>query len=375
MPRGLPPWPLNLPAQTTLQEVLHEPHAFARDKIILALIDSPYADHQRWAKNMATCSCTARFYVDPDQGQVRPWLARCRHRLCPFCGRRRARQVSRQVLDLLKLMSEPRLIVLTVKHRHVPLRQQLRDLRRWFAKLRRTPAWKHAVAGGVYTLEITRNEDTGQWHPHLNIIYDGLYLPQKLLRHHWHAITGGSEIVWITQVRDRPNAANEISKYVGKPQHVSQLPPHAIREYAQAVNGCRFVQTFGNTWNKKVEDKDTMPPLPANAYQVSLPHIMHLCRCGHSTPLRLAAAIADRWPSYAPYIYHQMPQLAPDPTPIQRQLAALARVRGRPPPGGPPPGGKPPDQKLDLHLFMTFTRFKGEAEAGLYDGSDPWQSF
>jgi len=364
-----PVWPINLVQQTTLQEVLHEPHSDARDKIILSLNDSPYPTHKRWAAAMATCSCTLRFYVDRTQGKVAPWLARCRHRLCPLCGRRRSRQVSSQILDLLNLMAEPRIIVLTVKSASTPLADQLRDLRLWFAKLRRQPFWKAAVAGGVYTIEITRNEETGLWHPHVNIIFDGRYLPQKLLQFHWHQITGHSEIVWIQQVYDRPNAANEIAKYVGKVQHVSQLPPTAIREYASATSGMRFVQTFGNTWNKRVKDQDVEPPIPRDEYSVTLAHIMHVAACGHAAALHLAITIADRFPSYSSYIYHQMPQLQPEPTRVEAQLAALARLRGVAAPvrAGPRP---PPDHdKLDMHLFAAFNRFRLEAEAGVYEAS------
>jgi len=364
-----PVWPINLVEQTTLQEVLHEPYADPRDKIILSLIESPYPTHQRWAQSMATCCCTARFYIDRREGKVTPWLCRCRHRLCPLCGRRRARQVSAQVLTILQLMACPRMIVLTVKANTKPLREQCRDLRQWFAKLRRQPFWKHAVAGGVYTHEITRNEETGLWHPHINIIYDGFYLPHKQLQFHWHQITGHSEIVWIQQVYDRPNAAHEISKYVGKPQHVSQLPPHAIREYASATCGMRFVQTFGHTWNKRVKDQDTNEPIPRDEYSVTLPHIMHVAACGHAAALHLAVTIADRFPSYSPYIYHLMPQLQPEPTRVEAQLAALARLRGVAAPVRAGPRAPPDHEKLDMHLFAAFNRFRLEAEAGVYEAS------
>jgi len=361
--------PLTVPQQTTLQEVLHEPYDAPRMKIILALDESPYPTHRTWAYRMATCCNTARFYVDRTDGKVTPWLARCRHRLCPLCGRRRSRHVSAQILDLLKLMAHPRMIVLTVKSNPKPLRDQLRDLRRWFSQLRRRPFWKAAVHGGVYTLEITRNEETALWHPHVNIIYDGTYLPHKQLQFHWHQVTGHSEIVWIAEVHDRPNAAREISKYIGKPQHVSQLPPRAIREYATATSGMRFVQTFGNVWNKQVRDRDTEKPLPRDEYSITLARIMHVARCGHPAALRLAAAIADRFPTYASYIYHQMPQLQPEPEKHKLQLAALARIRGRAPPPPAIPAAKKPDADLDIHLFSAFNRFRLEAESGAYEDS------
>src|SRR5260370_35334988 len=35
-----------------------------------------------------------------------------------------------------------------------------------FAKLRESQLWKDEVSGGSYSLEVTYNRETGEWHPH-----------------------------------------------------------------------------------------------------------------------------------------------------------------------------------------------------------------
>lgn len=358
------------PGQTSLQDALHEPHQAARDRIIAAFYANPRKSFQRWARRLSGCASNARFYVDPDQGKVRPWLNRCRHRVCPFCATSRSAHVAHQLEELLSKMKRPRAIILTVKSTDRPLDEQLRSLRHHFARLRRHKPWLERVKGGAYTVEITINKDTGLWHPHLHIIYDGLFMPFKLLQRLWHEITGHSAIVWIQDITARYQAAAELAKYIGKVQGIDRMNDEQLRTYARAVSGTRMVQTFGSVHGSQVKDQQPEPADCPNQYQVSIARLMHLAKRGAPTPANLLILIAERWRVFRGYIFHAMPQLEPQPTKHDRQARARARILGRPPPHHKPDSTPPDTEKLDARIFLTFTRYRKEDDAGAYAAFD-----
>ncbi len=350
------------PSQTGLQEVLHAPHATARTKIYRALDASYHSHHRRWASRIASCGTAAAFFVDPDTGKVHPWISRCHHRLCPFCARARSAKVAAQIHNLLLPMARPSHLVLTLKSSDSPLETQLRDLQRYFAKLRRTPLWRHSVVGGVAVKEMTYNPDTAQWHPHIHAVLDAKYMPQKLLRRLWHEITGTAEVVWISAVTDRPNVARELAKYIGKPQHLATLDPQRIRDYATAIHLNRLVATFGNCYGRKVADQDIKDHNAPDTYRVSLAGLVHDAKNGDVTSQRLALLISKRWPVFAPYILHTFPQLDPEESKAQRTAAMLRMLKlPRPPPTRPKPQSEDLEQ-LDSEIFLQFCRLRHEHE-------------
>lgn len=359
--------------QTALQDCLHEPHQAHRDRIIDTLTNTFYPHLQRSARRLASCSSTARLYVDPDSGSVHPWLNRCKHKLCPFCARARSAQVADQLTTLLRSMQHPRLMILTVKSTTRPLNDQLLSLRRSFARLRRQPAWRDRVAGGAYTLEVTINKRTGLWHPHLHIVYDGEYFPFKLLQRLWHDVTGHSNIVWVSNIKDLPGVARELAKYIGKVQHIDNLTDRQIVQYAQAVNRSRMVQTFGSLHGSKPHDTDHQNEPRPNQYTVSLPRLAWLARQGHDTPLRILPLIAVKWPVFASFIFHQQPQLEPEESVLLRKARALARIRGHAP---PKPPGEPKSKVAAMNdgaLLALFTRFRLEDQQGDYQYTENWK--
>ncbi len=352
--------------QNAFQDSWHEQDLAARDQTINAFAQHPGRRFQRWAARLAGCCSVARFYVDPDAGEVHPWLNRCRHKLCPTCARVRSAHVADQLHVLLTVMAHPTIAVLTVKSNDLPLEEQLADLRKYFRTLRGTALWKENILGGAYTIEATRNHETHQWHPHLHIIHDGKYLPQKLLKAAWNSITGGSRIVHIQAVKDRRGAASELAKYLGKPQKIADLSDTELREFALAVNGTRMVQTFGDCYGKTVQDKDPGSPNSPNTYSVSLARLVYLAKQGAETPLRLVDLIAQRYPRFGRYIYHEMPQLDPDPTSAQR-TARLCNMLNHPSPARQ--NRSPPADELKLldeKIFSLFSRYHQEGEQGLY---------
>lgn len=338
-------WPQDLPPQTRLQETLHAKHLEPRLRIMQALHDP--ADRRLYNASMrlAACGTGARFAMDVQRKKVSPFLHRCRHPMCPFCARTRSLHVADQIKALTDHFPRPRHMVLTVKSRRGPLIGQLRDLRTWFGKLRRSRLWKGAVKGGVYTVEVTINEDTGLWHPHLHILFDGSYIPVRALQKVWHEITGGSEIVWLEEVYNRDGAANELAKYIGKPQRVEAWTLEQIKEYAIAIHGGRMVQTFGNCHGKKVEDEDPEERIPEGAYRVSLSRLMYLAKRGFNTPQTMVLYIAARFKFLAPYIHNEMAMLDPPEK----------------------PAGNETEQELDAALYAVAERFQAQDECMTFD--------
>jgi len=224
------------------------------------------------------------------------WLFRCGNRLCPFCSQARSAKVADQIGRFLQPLKRPRHITLTVPASKKPLREQIQSLRKSFRKLRRHPVWKERVEGGIYVIEITRNCETGNWHPHLHIVFDGLFFPQSTLSECWRDSLGirNVPIVWINSAIDRH--AGYLAKYVGKPANVGSFDRATLAEYIEAVDGLRMVQPFGSAHGVKLSDADKLDPPPPVSDSVSLCLLGKLAAAGDYPARALVALLADRWP-------------------------------------------------------------------------------
>lgn len=162
------------------------------------------------------------------------------HLICPLCAIRRAAR-SVMVYDAkceqLRLQN-PRLklyyAVLTVKNtdsleegfEHLEQSARLLVARRQAAQSFRRGKKQFAyasksifadVTAGAYSFEFKRGENSGLWHPHLNL----LLLSEKQLRptslsKEWEKITGDSKIVYCKEARDSKQSFAEIFKYALK---------------------------------------------------------------------------------------------------------------------------------------------------------------
>lgn len=178
---------------------------------------------------------------------VRVGGSACRDRWCQPCARDRARTIAANLIEHTA-GRQLRFVTLTLKHTDTSLSEQLDRLHACFTALRRKKFWQQRVAGGCAITELTRNEATGQWHPHLHLIVEGLYLPHAQLRHHWHAITQDSYIVDIRAVRATDEVHRYVTKYITKPwTGDTARDPHILYETITALDGKRLCNTFG-TW-------------------------------------------------------------------------------------------------------------------------------
>jgi hypothetical protein len=183
---------------------------------------------------------------------------RCRDRQCPLCQRARARQAAERVRAAIRDADALRFITLTIRSSSRPLAEQLDELVSTFRSFRRSKAWRAHVKGGIATLEVTRNPDTGQWHPHLHMLVDGVYWHQPELSRAWLEYAPDSPVVDIQAVNSRGEAGRYIAKYTVKGDDESEWPLESLAEYAMAMSGRRAVMTFGTLHNVP-SDRDEEP--------------------------------------------------------------------------------------------------------------------
>jgi hypothetical protein len=184
----------------------------------------------------------------------------CKDRFCEACAIERRRRIARNVVANLP---ETRLlfVTLTLRSRPGTLRSQLDRILKCFHKLRNRSKMKPFFPGGLYFLEVTRNRQSGLWHPHVHILVEKSFIPHGLLKSIWHAITEDSFIVDIKQVRSVSHVAGYITKYAAKsiPSDVWN-DPAALSDAMVAFAGKRTFSTFG-TWkdfdlSKKPDDDE-----------------------------------------------------------------------------------------------------------------------
>jgi len=180
----------------------------------------------------------------------------CHDRLCLPCGNARARRLA---ASLRKRMAGKvtRLTTLTLRHSQTPLKDQLDRLIDCFRKLRKAKATREAYRGGVAFIEIKWVNRSRTWHPHLHVITEGAYVPQKALATAWHAITGDSFIVHITRISESDRMVAYVTKYASKPMDSTVFADDdALDELLLSVKGRRLNQTFG-TWKKLLDEDPT----------------------------------------------------------------------------------------------------------------------
>ena len=116
-----------------------------------------------------------------------------------------------------------------------------------FSKLRQTVFWQSRVTGGCAVCEIKPTADGLRWHPHLHLLVQGSFIPQKWLANKWYAITGDSYIVDVRSCTHATDAAKYVTKYLSKPVPSSIVrTPASLVEAIRALSGRRMVSTFGD---------------------------------------------------------------------------------------------------------------------------------
>lgn len=235
------------------------PHEDDADQLIRF---KPWADQRKWLLRMLpeiplgwkkrqrieACGRNAWVEYSPSHHKVRVVGNFCGSRLCPACRAKRARDIARR-LEMLTGQADGfalKLITLTMKHSSDTLLEQMKKLRAWFRRLRSRPLWKNNVTVGVAIAEVSRNEETGHWHPHLHIIALANFISVERLRQQWWRITRNSRIVDIRVVRGTSAVGRYVTSYLTKPPDAKVMAsPELVRQWAEAVTSAHWIIPFG----------------------------------------------------------------------------------------------------------------------------------
>jgi len=283
--------------KSDLHHVIQSRYHDERSRLISLFRNSNSMALQRRAERIESCSEYANI-VRLKGDEPKLIVSRCKDRMCPRCTRINAFKCSETLHSMISRMPTRRAITLTLAHEKGELSERINRLMNCWRELRRSVQWKACVEGGIYSLEITRNEGDGTWHPHLHVIVSGKYYDQKTLSNQWFSITGDSPIVYIQAVHDARKTGSYISKYVTKPDEVLQWNDDTLLEYVHAIRGRRLFHTFGCLHNTESLHKPRKLEFSSERQYASTHAIKHYARegCEHCQDvIDRAKTMNEKW--------------------------------------------------------------------------------
>jgi len=187
----------------------------------------------------------------------------CKNKLCPICNWRRSMKYAWQTEQIVNeaIIREPkgRFLFLTLTIKNVEgqdLEETMKGLTKAFDRLFRRAKVKKNLLGYLRSLEITLNEETGLYHPHLHILLfvtstyfknSDSYIPQKEWSEMWQqsAKLDYLPIVDVRAVKPKRNSKNqeiglkkailETAKYPTKPINFDRENLEVIDNLAKAL--------------------------------------------------------------------------------------------------------------------------------------------
>lgn len=228
---------------------------------------------QKKAERLSQCSRWLEFAVHEESGQHKlTKTSSCHVRLCPICQWRRSLNTYRNMARIYndKDIRKYKHMFLTLTQKNVSggqLSSELKTLSRNFTKFMRTKEINDIAVGYMRSIEVTRNRNTGMYHPHIHAIITvprtygkKEYIRKKRFAELW-AQVNGLEYEPVVDVRmikhlDGKTLA-EIAKYSVKP--TDYLMPSEketakiIETLDSALDGKRFVSYGGKVKEKKKE--------------------------------------------------------------------------------------------------------------------------
>ncbi len=233
--------------------------------------------------------------------------------------------LAQRIGSLVHTMDSPRFLTLTYRSNPQDLKPQLKFLRRKFAVLRRTPEWKHHVKGGIYTVEITFNSQTSQWHPHIHCIIDGSFWSHSDIVRVWTRVLhddGGVDIRIVHGIR---KIANYLACYISKSCDLDRLPPIRLAEWAVETHALRLCQTFGNLHGTK-PSSDQVPISSFKRLSVNVNSIAYKAEQGHVQCEAVLKSLSGKDPCDRPDFMYMIRKAIPPPEP------RIVEVKRHPPP-------------------------------------------
>lgn len=160
-----------------------------------SIVNGKWTTYKRLSRGVAVCmmgisplkkrgmrmnDCAKRLEFHYDEAHDRMRLARaylCRDRLCPVCNWRLGLKRLSEAIAVIKRITEeqPRTkaihIVLTVRNCTADdLGGVIKQISDGFTRIRKRKLWKEYIIGYARSIEITYNEKTKSYHPHIHIV-------------------------------------------------------------------------------------------------------------------------------------------------------------------------------------------------------------
>jgi hypothetical protein len=244
---------MGLPSQEFLSRELRLLDVYAlQDETIETLKETEH--HRHLVPKMARCHRSGFRLKGCDRGHrfVRPEES-CGHRICAHCSRQRSQELIANTEAICVGKTDLRYIVFAERNcKDVNTGRKL--LWKALTRLRRSVWWNVRVKGFIAVEEITYNAKEDTFHPHLNVLYEGDYIPFEELRQMWWKATEGRGQTAHIQKADA-GTIKELLKYVTKIADFIGHPA-ALDKFLLAVKGARMVRTYGTFRAVKIPDEN-----------------------------------------------------------------------------------------------------------------------
>lgn len=225
----------------------------------------------------------------------------CKVRLCAMCSWRKSRMLHLQICEIVanhwKRRPSDRALLLTLTQTSVEaadLKAELRAITKGLNRFTDYAKFNEVVTGWYRTLEITRNRETGMWHPHVHLLlmvrgdyFDkkkSHYIPQAEWQTMWQRAMklDYAPVVDVRSVkggvagddklnREATKALHEVTKYVSKPSDLYKITPDGIaiepgivKTLHNALHKTRLTG-FGGTFKEIRADLKQQDPDDPNA--------------------------------------------------------------------------------------------------------------
>jgi hypothetical protein len=213
------------------------------NRSIYQAIDDRDGTHR--AATFEGCRQSAWFVRHRMTAEIRVASSRCRLRWCPLCIRTKRYIMVQSLVPWIKKARKPKFLTFTLKHSEAPLEHQIDSLYNYFKSIRRRPAFKKKVKGGIWFFQVKKSASDGCWHPHIHMLCEGSYFPQADISKMWKEVTQGSKIVDIRAIRDEKKAAEYVARYAAAPCRLCDLSSIDAVECVDALHSRRICGTFG----------------------------------------------------------------------------------------------------------------------------------
>lgn len=197
----------------------------------------------------------------------------CKNRYCPICQWRTSRAMFGHMCSIVSYLDSEfpnyRYLLLTVTLVNTErLSDGLNAVMQGFNNLTHDRTWRRVVKGFLRSLEVTYNEKSLTWHPHVHCIvavddsyFNGNYIDHETWRGLWERAARVSyhANVDIRAVKgDKVKAIAEVAKYAVKPCSLSLEGVDAVNAYAELIDSTynRRLRSYGGVIRKAIKALD-----------------------------------------------------------------------------------------------------------------------